>query len=323
MPQPPPSFRFPFASLGTLAPEAQAAHTATFNALTDIYQALAQQKQKSSTSTTTINETVLGTTGGSGGGGTAGGVTSFNGGTGDVIFFPSLGGVNDQTGITAYTTQTLDNGAQIRIADASPITITLNYNVSTPYFTTITNSGTSDATIVPDTSVFPSTINGGASLDLPAGSFATVYFDGKNWTADAPGTTAGGVTQLIAGTNVSLSPPGGTGVVTINATAGSISRTPHYVTGSRSFGTVYQNLTGQEMWISGYGLTSGSLTGELTAFVDTVNPPLTDVWGDESTATVAGGKAGFGFVVPNNYYYKLAISAGTGISSLGKWVEYY
>jgi uncharacterized protein YfkK (UPF0435 family) len=52
----PPSFRFPFASLGKLQPEAQAAHLATFNALTDIYQSISQQKENSSSSTTTINE---------------------------------------------------------------------------------------------------------------------------------------------------------------------------------------------------------------------------------------------------------------------------
>lgn len=39
-------------------------------------------------------------------------------------------------------------------------------------------------------------------------------------TTAANGSSSGGVSQIVAGTNVTISPPGGTGVVTINATGG-------------------------------------------------------------------------------------------------------
>src|ERR1700753_4367323 len=96
----PPSFRYPFAALAKLPPEAREAHLATFNALTDIYQALALQKQNSSTSTTTVNETVISGGGAGSGGDTTAGVSSFNGETGDVSYFPDMFAVNNQTGQT-------------------------------------------------------------------------------------------------------------------------------------------------------------------------------------------------------------------------------
>lgn len=40
------------------------------------------------------------------------------------------------------------------------------------------------------------------------------------WENQTPGGGGGGVTQIVAGTNVTISPIGGTGVVTINATGG-------------------------------------------------------------------------------------------------------
>lgn len=45
-----------------------------------------------------------------------------------------------------------------------------------------------------------------------------LQFDGTNWVPATP--AAGGVTQIIAGTNVTIDPVGGTGAVTINASGG-------------------------------------------------------------------------------------------------------
>lgn len=175
MAQNPPSFRFPFATLEKLPPEAREAHLATFNALTDIYQAIALQKQNSSTSTTTVNETVLGTSGTS----KAAGVTSFNGDTGAVTFYPSLGEVNDQSGQTSYTTQTQDAGALVILNDASPVSVVLNFAVGTPWVTNLINEGTGTVTITATSG----TINGGSSFILLPTYFATIYFDGINWEA--------------------------------------------------------------------------------------------------------------------------------------------
>lgn len=205
----------------------------------------------------------------------------------------SGGVVNNQSGVTAYATQQSDNAGLVILDDASPIAATLTSTVTIPYYTTITNAGVSTVTITPSSGL----VNGLASIDIPGGSFATIFFDGNNWWADAPGS--------------SVAPPG------------SITRTPHDVTGSRSFGSIFQNTTGQEMLVTGWGGTTGGATSELTALIDTVNPPITSPWGDEYTGSVSGGKAGFNFTVPNGYFYELVLSGTGAITSLGKWVEYF
>lgn len=203
------------------------------------------------------------------------------------------GVVNNQSGITAYATQQSDNAGLIILDDASSIAATLTSTVTIPYYTTITNAGVSTVTVTPSSGL----VNGLASIDIPGGSFATIFFDGSDWWADAPGS--------------SVVPPG------------SITRTPHDVTGSRSFGSIFQNTTGQEMLVTGWGITTGGLTSELSALIDTVNPPIANPWGDEYTASVSGGKAGFNFTVPNGYFYELVLSGTGAITSLGKWVEYF
>ncbi len=130
--------------------------------------------------------------------------------------FPGLGAVNTHTAVTPYTVQALDNGALVLVGDATPVTVNLDSALSTPYFTTISNVGSADVTIIPTTG----TVNGVASLTLPGMSWVTVYYDGVNWQAESPGSSVGGVSQLIAGTNITLAPAGGTGVVTVNSTAG-------------------------------------------------------------------------------------------------------
>jgi hypothetical protein len=145
------------------------------------------------------------------------GVSSFNNLTGAVTYVPQLGFVNLQTGVTAYTVQQSDAGEEIVLNDASPIAVTLNPAVlQVPWFTEISNQGAGTATITPQSG----TINGGASLTLPGGSWVEVRFDGTNFWADSPGSTVGGVTQIVAGTNVTVSPVGGTGAVTVNAAGG-------------------------------------------------------------------------------------------------------
>ena len=141
---------------------------------------------------------------------TASGVSSFNSQTGPVVYFPNLGVVNDQTAALSYITQTEDNGATIKI---SSIPVTLNFAVGTPWFTTISNVGSIASTITSTSG----TINGLASISLAGGSYVTISFDGTNWIADAPGSTVGGVSQIVAGSNVTISPVGGTGIVTVSA----------------------------------------------------------------------------------------------------------
>jgi hypothetical protein len=66
-------------------------------------------------------------------------------------------------------------------------------------------------------------LNDSGYLTIPGALQTAQYIqfsDGsKQYTANA-GSGGGGVTQIVAGTNVTLSPAGGTGVVTINSTGG-------------------------------------------------------------------------------------------------------
>jgi hypothetical protein len=216
------------------------------------------------------------------------GVSSFNTLSGAVNYFPNLGLVNPQPGVTAYTTQQSDAGQEIVLNSALPIAVTLNFNVTLPWFATLTNQGSGTATLTPSSG----TINGGASFALLSNYTSLVTFDGTNWWASAlpvvpvntpavsyewlkaynaatgvftqtqpafsdisgtaapaqlpiatvlslgvvepDGTTigitapgvisilggAGTVSQIVAGTNITVSPAGGTGIVTINATGG-------------------------------------------------------------------------------------------------------
>ena len=64
---------------------------------------------------------------------------------------------------------------------------------------------------------------------LPLGDIALNTYDGKAYIKKAVANTqtiielgvGSGVTQIVAGTNVTISPVGGIGVVTINSTTGS------------------------------------------------------------------------------------------------------
>lgn len=160
---------------------------------------LAQKPSGSTTNNTTILETVN-ATGGSGGGG-GGGTTN------------TIGAVNDQSGASSYSTQTGDYGAVVVFSYPLPVAVTLTTQ-GPPWFCWIANIGTGTVTVTP----MSGTVNGSANYPVGGGSTVVVAFDGTNWWVGVE--TTGGVRQIVAGTNVSITPLGGTGVVTVNSTAG-------------------------------------------------------------------------------------------------------
>jgi hypothetical protein len=95
--------------------------------------------------------------------------------------FPGLGGVNNQTGNVAYTTAVTDNGILLILSDASPVAVTLNSAVTSPFFLFATNLGAGTAILTPSTG----TINGGATFTILHNYTAIVAFDGTNWWATA------------------------------------------------------------------------------------------------------------------------------------------
>jgi hypothetical protein len=88
-----------------------------------------------------------------------------------------LGGVNDQTGSTTYTPTAADAGIFLIFNDASPVAVTLNSAMVTPYMFFATNSGTGVVTLTPTSGL----VNGAASWIMQEGGLFIVIFDGVNW----------------------------------------------------------------------------------------------------------------------------------------------
>lgn len=101
-----------------------------------------------------------------GGGGTSSGSTG-------------IGGVNDQAGVTTYTTTVADNGVVLILDDASPVAVTLSTGISSPWIIFINNLGAGLVTLTP----MSGTINGGATFTIPFDYSSIVAFDGTNFWA--------------------------------------------------------------------------------------------------------------------------------------------
>lgn len=114
--------------------------------------------------------------------------------------------------------------------------------------------------------------------------------------------------------------------VAANGSGAPITRTPHTVTGSRVFGTNYQNTNGTEMLVSGNGSEIGSGTGTITCTTGASNPATQQVWGLIYTATVDLAPAGFACTVPAGQWYRIDMTGNIHPISFGggaNWVEYY
>lgn len=114
---------------------------------------------------------------------TTAGVASFNGETGAVSYFPDLGSVDDQTGVTSYTIQTQDSGAFLIFNDASSISVSLNPVLQAPFIVFAMNMGTGTVTF---NATSPQTINsyfgiGAASFDLLPGYMCIITINGFTW----------------------------------------------------------------------------------------------------------------------------------------------
>lgn len=183
----PASFRFPNTIPEEAAhPAVQKAIKDTFSALTDIYQAIPHLKSQIDAlhagMTTIVNQ------------GSGGGTVIINGSN-----FPGLGGLNNQTGNTSYTTTQSDDGILLWLNNASPVAVSLNSALTTPFFLFAFNAGAGTVTFTPTSGTISYLSNlGSASMPLATGLFALIVFDGVNWWAatTAASTGSGAVVQI-------------------------------------------------------------------------------------------------------------------------------
>lgn len=257
------------------------------------------------------------------------------------------GAVNNQAGVTTYATQQSDNAGFVVLNNAAPIATSLSSNITIPYYTWIVNYGAGTATLTPSqgTITYPGNISA-ANLPLASGVAAYLEYDGTNWWAipiTVSGGGASGVTKIIAGTNVTISPAGGTGAVTINATGGSggvssldgITGAVHLIAGSGvtitdnapAAGDITIAATGASGYIKGSGsiAVTGSpdnqfftgnatVTGAAVGMAVLVSPGGT---GFATTLPILTGVVGATNTVGLTAYYTQGIQAATGGFSVG------
>jgi len=166
--------------------------------------------------------------------------------------------VNNQTGNTSYVTASSDNGAIIVFDDASAVAVTMNNGLTLPWGCFILNLGVGLVTLTPQ----QGQINNASTFAIAQGQFTSIAFDGMNYWAEP--ISAAGVTQIIAGTNITISPAGGTGAVTVNATSSGVTQ---IVAGSGisvspvgGTGVVTVTASGGGSYSLGGSLTTGNVT---------------------------------------------------------------
>jgi hypothetical protein len=158
---------------------------------------------------------------------------------------------------------------------------------------------------------------------LPLGDIAINTYDGKAYIKQASGSSqsivqigaGGGVTQIVAGTNVTLSPTTGVGVVTVNAIAGGGgSGSPNgplyslqYNNGGLFSGSGnFTLLNNNELYLTGSLKVSGSITGSLFG---------TSSWSNNSTSSSFAQSASLAQSASTASYVLNAISSSFSTTS--------
>ena len=168
--------------------------------------------------------------------------------------------VNNQSGVTSYGTQSTDDNSMIVFSDASPVAVSLTTQAP-PWSCFVSNQGAGTVTLTPAVGTISYAGNpSAATMPVAQGLWALIAFDGENWWAaiDAVGGSSG-VTQLIAGAGIALSPAGGTGAVTVTV----IGATGSYTSGNNSYGYWQKDPDGL---IRQWGKVSAGVTGTVVPF---------------------------------------------------------
>lgn len=153
--------------------------------------------------------------------------------------------------------------------------------------TSITQSGLSSTNATQNATASLTTSGTDATLTLSNGT-------GQTFTLTSAGIPGGGVSQIVAGTGVTISPTGGTGIVTINASGGggvtnpmtsnlnagafNINNLSSVVVGVPSTGTATSIAPTNTVISNTSGSTSLTLTNNSVNLTDTSNPSQTSTY---------------------------------------------
>lgn len=163
----------------------------------------------------------------------------------------------------------------------------------------------------------------GGLLQAPQIQLTTGAATGKVLTSDASGLASwqtggtGGVSQIIAGTNITISPAGGTGAVTINSTGGggglTGSGSTNYVskwTGATSLGNSSVIDYGSYIQVGALKFGLNSAVGSGPAFT-VANDGITTAVRTDNFNVMNSGGYDYSYVWAKDYY----------ISAIGKWAS--
>ena len=152
--------------------------------------------------------------------------------------------------------------------EKNTVSLTAGVNGTLP----VANGGTGQTTAsAAFNALSPVTTAGDLIIGNGTNSATRLGIGANNYVLTSNGTTAtwaaatGGVTQIIAGTNVTISPAGGTGAVTINASGGgggssSYSRTTFTATAAQTAFTVTYAVGYLQIYVNGVLLTGSDYT---------------------------------------------------------------
>lgn len=178
---PPLSFRLPVNIGGKADPDVVEAIGWHDDAINDLQQAIPYLKSQITALQTASKTTGTGTT-----------TNVSTASQSTVVGTNTIGFVNNQTGVTSYSTQPSDYGALLLLSDASAIAVSLTTGtaIQTPWFFFVFNDGSGTATLTPQSG----TINGSSSLALTSSSSAIIFYDGTNFEALTLTSGGGGYT---------------------------------------------------------------------------------------------------------------------------------